>query len=70
MTKAKPKQEFDGHGRHRLVADDGRKTIWAPYQGIAYLDGWVGCSAYYLTKEAVVTPDKFCEETAATELAP
>lgn len=56
----KPKQEFDGNGNHRLVADDGRYTAWANYSSITMLDGWIGHTAFYGKEENVVTLIDFC----------
>ena len=63
--KQKPIQVFHEDGRHCLMAADGRVTGWAAYQSIAYLDGWVGHTAYYGAHEDVVTSDEFCKEFAA-----
>lgn len=61
------RQEWDdGNARHRLVADDGTATPWTGYTSFCYLNGFVGCTAYYLAKEAVLTPDEFCRQVGVT----
>ena len=57
----KPEQEFDqASDRHRLVnRATGVATQWAGYRGTAYLDGWVGATAYYMPREGVYTADEF-----------
>lgn len=55
-TETPPRLEFNEHGNHRLVADDGRHTPWASYTSFTFLDGWVGATAYWLDAEAVLAP--------------
>ena len=62
--------EPDGF-RFRLVGRDGKKTGWANYTGVCYLDGWVTATEYYLPRTlalAAITPDEFCKLTATGEL--
>lgn len=57
----KPKQEIDAEGWHRLVMPSGAPaTQWAGYRQITMLNGWVGATGFYLSKEDVVTPEAFC----------
>lgn len=66
----KPIQEFNDQGWHRLVLpSSGKATAWTPYSCAAYLNGYVGATAYYLGVEDVVTPEEFCMKsmTGATE---
>lgn len=56
---AKPMQEFDVSGRHRLVLG-GRATEWAAYHEFAYLSGYVGVTDYYCTGGGVLTAEEFC----------
>jgi hypothetical protein len=60
------KQIFDPKGNHKLVADDGRETEWATYQGITYLDGLVGCTDYdTFNGEKILSPEEFCKMITA-----
>lgn len=57
---AKPTQEFDANGRHRLVLGE-RVTEWAAYHQFTYLNGYVGVTDYYTgTGECVLMADEFC----------
>lgn len=50
-----------GSGFHRLRnTETGKVTHWAPYQCITLLDGVVGHTAFYGTKEGTCTPEEFC----------
>ena len=60
MANDKPTQEFDAHGRHRLVLGE-RVTEWAASQQFTYLGGYVGSTAYYTGAEGCVLPaEEFC----------
>lgn len=53
--------EFDEHAHHRLVhIKTQEKTAWAGYQQITFLRDYIGCTAFYGDKEAVLTPHEFC----------
>lgn len=50
---------------HRLIdKDTGECTEWAGYSSFTYLKGIVGYSAYYGTKEGILSADDFCKMVA------
>ena len=55
----KPIQEFDAHGRHRLVLGE-QATEWAISRQFTYLNGYVGTTDYYTGMEGVLTAAEFC----------
>ena len=61
MTNLKIVQDFyEGSSQHRLRnTETGETTHWAPYQCFTYLDGAVGCTAYWSNKEGIFTPEEF-----------
>lgn len=62
-------QEFDDSPRgfsHRLRdTDTGETTNWTGYRGVAYLNGYVGHTAYYGAFEGTCTPDEFVQMMAS-----
>lgn len=73
LSKRVPKdniqQEFEKDtSRHRLVnKKTGKSTPWTAYTLYAYLDGYVGYTAYFGTKEGVSTPDEFIKMTTGED---
>ena len=59
-NEAKPVQEFDANGRHRLVLGE-QATEWAVSRQFTYLNGFVGTTNYYTGTEGVLTAAEFCE---------
>ena len=60
---AKPTQEINEKGHHRLVLGE-KATEWAGYCQFTYLSGYVGVTDYYTgTGECVLTADEFCART-------
>lgn len=59
----------DSRDRHRIVCSDGRKTEWVGYRCYTYMDGRVGCSAYYMGKEGIYSADEFLRETGCIKLS-
>lgn len=52
--------------QHRLVCSDGRVTGWSGYQGTTYMDGYVGCTAFFFQKEGVYSSDEFLSGVSST----
>ena len=48
--------------QHRLFDEEtGEVTEWADYRGFTYLNGWVGYTAFFASREGVCTADEFCK---------
>lgn len=60
----KPVQEWhpSDNGQHRLVLGD-KQTGWAGYRSLAFLAGYVGCTAYW-HQEGVHKAEDWCEANA------
>ena len=56
------RQEINGQGKHRLVAEDGTVTEWAGYTQFTYLQGMVGFTAYYAAREGILPANEFCAQ--------
>lgn len=55
----------NGQTRHRLRnTKTGDTTEWAPYNDWTYLDGMVGYTAYFFSKEGVMPAAEFSERLA------
>ena len=49
-------------GCHRLFDEEtGEVTEWADYRSFTYLNGRVGYTAFFATREGVCTADEFCK---------
>ena len=60
---AKPTQEIDENGRHRLVLGE-KATEWAGYCQFTYRSGDAGGTDYDTgTGECVLAADEFCART-------
>ena len=58
--------EFTPEGYHRLIEESsGETSPWATYTQICLLKDMVGVTAYYASKEGIMTPAEFCELIAA-----
>lgn len=60
-------QEFDAEGRHRILCNGIPVTRFAGYRQYTFYRGFVGCTAYYLDKEAILPAAEFCRITGVTE---
>ena len=61
----------EGSGFHRLVDEEtGEVTHWAPYSCFTYLNGYVGCTAFFGTegRDGVCTADEFCKMAGVGKL--
>lgn len=64
------RQEFDEHGNHRLVDEDGSATTWAHYKGFTYHKGKVGVTDYWTgSGERIMDPVEFCMLAGAKEIS-
>ena len=58
-------REVGGKLQHRLcLLASGETTGWANYTQYTYLRGYVGITAYYADKEAILSPVDFLMLTA------
>jgi hypothetical protein len=68
---AKIVQEFNEESsEHRLRnTETGDVTYWAHYTFFTYLDGVVGYTTYWATKEGTCTPEEFMELAAVRKVS-
>lgn len=63
MPTNRPEFEINENGHHRLVSKD-KTTDWASYQAFTYLNGYVGCTDYWIKDGGVFTAHEFLTATA------